>query len=262
MFHADLHPANLLILPGNMVGYVDFGITGVLSRYSRRELVSLTLAYTRADLDGMCVSFFKVSSVTANSDIRGFRRGLQRYADEWYEARGNKQRLRKNFTLVMLDMLRLSRRTDIWPERDVIKYIRSSIAIDGLITRFAPGFDVGEYLEITCARYLRGARQPALSSDVLVSWSLSNSRLIRDGAYRVVNALDQVTAPDIRTNGTEAAPVDRQRVLHLSLVTVAMSLLMTTTGAPAQFGFNLFTAELALLGGSALLLVQTLVRLR
>ncbi|HYR42150.1 MAG TPA: AarF/UbiB family protein, partial [Terriglobia bacterium] len=31
MFHADLHPANLMILPGNVVGYVDFGITGVLS---------------------------------------------------------------------------------------------------------------------------------------------------------------------------------------------------------------------------------------
>ena len=36
VFHADLHPANLLVLPGDVVGYVDFGITGVLSRYSRR----------------------------------------------------------------------------------------------------------------------------------------------------------------------------------------------------------------------------------
>ena len=25
MFHADLHPANLMILPGNIVGYLDFG---------------------------------------------------------------------------------------------------------------------------------------------------------------------------------------------------------------------------------------------
>src|SRR5262249_12108635 len=63
MFHADLHPANLMILPGNVVGYIDFGITGVLSRYSRRNLVALTLAYTRADIDGMCASFFKVSAM-------------------------------------------------------------------------------------------------------------------------------------------------------------------------------------------------------
>src|SRR5262249_7974121 len=53
MFHADLHPANLMILPGNTVGYLDFGITGVLSRYSRQHLIAMTLAYTRGDVDGM-----------------------------------------------------------------------------------------------------------------------------------------------------------------------------------------------------------------
>ena len=54
----------------------------------------------------------------------------------------------------MLDMLTLSRKTGIWPERDVIKYIRSAIAADGLITRFAPGFNVGRYLEEVCQRWV------------------------------------------------------------------------------------------------------------
>ena len=89
----------------------------------------------------------KVSAVGPDSDAEGFREGLKRLADEWYDLRGRERRLRKNFTLVMLDMLRLSRATGVWPERDVIKYIRSAIASDGLITRFAPQFDIGEYLE-------------------------------------------------------------------------------------------------------------------
>ena len=61
MFHADLHPANLMILPDNTVGYIDFGITGTISKYSRRNLVALTLAYTRGDLEGMCEAFFRIS---------------------------------------------------------------------------------------------------------------------------------------------------------------------------------------------------------
>ena len=65
VFHADLHPANLLVLPGDVVGYVDFGITGVLSRYSRRHLVAMTLAYTRADVDGMADAFFQPDHVGA-----------------------------------------------------------------------------------------------------------------------------------------------------------------------------------------------------
>jgi hypothetical protein len=28
MFHADLHPANLMICSDNTVGYIDYGITG------------------------------------------------------------------------------------------------------------------------------------------------------------------------------------------------------------------------------------------
>ena len=39
LFHADLHPANLLVLPGNRIGYVDFGITGRLPANVRASLV-------------------------------------------------------------------------------------------------------------------------------------------------------------------------------------------------------------------------------
>src|SRR5262249_37733834 len=72
MFHADLHPANLMILADNVVGYIDFGITGVLSHYSRQNLVALTLAYTRADLEGMCEAFIKGSTMGPNADLEAF----------------------------------------------------------------------------------------------------------------------------------------------------------------------------------------------
>ncbi|MCA1635107.1 MAG: hypothetical protein LC802_15805, partial [Acidobacteria bacterium] len=111
MFHADLHPANLMILPDNTVGYIDFGITGTISQYSRQNLVALTLAYTRGDLEGMCEAFFRISVFDSETSGARFRAGLKVFAETWYEAAGRERRLRKNFTLVMLDMLRLSRRT-------------------------------------------------------------------------------------------------------------------------------------------------------
>lgn len=260
MFHADLHPANLIILHGNVVGYVDFGITGVLSHYSRRELVSLTLAYTRADVEGMCMAFFKVSAMDANSDILGFRKGLQEFADEWYEARGDHKQLRKNFTLVMLDMLRLSKKTSIWPERDVIKYIRSSIAIDGLITRFAPDFNVGAYLASACERYLRQARMARLSPTALVDWSYASSRLIRDGGYQAMSLLHRLAnaRPESRYRGS--AGKAGRRVSQLSGFTLMVAVLLLLTDEPLRVGFNLFTAELGLLSVVAGLLAHTLYR--
>src|SRR5450756_484535 len=39
VFHADPHPANVFVLPGNRVGFVDFGATGRLSKELRSSLV-------------------------------------------------------------------------------------------------------------------------------------------------------------------------------------------------------------------------------
>ena len=210
----------------------------------------------------MSRSFFKVSSMDENSDIAGFRQGLQRYGDEWYEARGNKSRLRKNFTLVMLDMLRLSRRTGIWPERDVIKYIRSAIALDGLITRFAPEFDVGGYLEISCARYMKDSVRPQVSAETLVDWSLASSHLVRDGAYQMVTLLDQLSNPEGQSDGPQENGTDAQRVLLLGVVVVTTALLIPTLGSDIALGFNIFTAMCLLLTTTSLMLLRTAFTLR
>jgi len=262
LFHADLHPANLIILPNNTVGYVDFGITGVLSHYSRKELVSLTLAYTRGDLDSMCMAFFKVSILDEDSDVAGFRKGLQQFADDWYEARGDHRRLKKNFTLVMLDMLRLSKQTGIWPERDVIKYIRSSIASDGIITRFAPEFDVGAYLAISCERFLREAVMPSLSPESMVEWTVSTGNLVRGGASRLVSLSHHLMYIDTGTNGRMTDEADTQHITHLGMVVLAISILMTASGEPVELGLNLFTVESGLLALTGSMLMHAILKVR
>jgi ubiquinone biosynthesis protein len=276
LFHADLHPANLMILPGNVVGYVDFGITGILSHYSRRHLIRMTLAYTQADLDGMCEAFFKVSVMDASSDPEGFRDRLKRMADSWYDLQGRDRQLRKNFTLVMLDMLRLSRATGIWPERDVIKYIRSAIAIDGLITRFAPGFDVGLYLATVCDRHLRQeAWALLLSHERMVEWSSAAGSLAHDGGARAAGWLERMTArvPGGRggfgARGAGGAAGGRRarsaagaapRAFGLAAVVFSLALLVTVTGERAVLGANLFTAEMAVAGAALSLYLNTLRR--
>jgi ubiquinone biosynthesis protein len=264
MFHADLHPANLMILPHSIVGYIDVGITGVISSYKRQHRVALTLAYVRGDLDGMFTEFFKVSALDANADLEGFRRGLYALSDGWYLMEGKQRRLLKNITLMMLDLLKLSRQTGIWPERDVIKYIRSAIALDGLITRFAPTFNVGQYLETICNRYLKWhGRQEIFAFDALVDWSSASAQLLHDGALRAVTLLDRIASsePQARVERS-GAPAERDAARRQAIQTAGLvfsvTLLMTVTGEPAQFGVNLFTAELILIAVAATRFVRTL----
>ena len=267
VFHADLHPANLLVLPGDVVGYVDFGITGVLSRYSRRELVQMTLAYTRADISGMADSFFKLTTSDGDSDPALFRAILADMSQEWYEGEGSQTVFKKNFTLVMLDMLTLSRKTGIFPERDVIKYIRSAIAADGLITRFAPGFDVGRHLEEVCQRWVTWeSRRAALSSENLGAWLASTSRLLQDGPARAAAVLRRIADGELAAHVdlTTAPDPDvrlRRRTLRLGGLVVALTALTELTGGGSGVGINIFTAGLFVIAGALVMLAGSVRKL-
>ena len=146
LFHADLHPANLLILPGNVVGYVDFGITGSIGPYARTWLAAMTLALVRRDIDDLHRSFLKLVVPRKDANPVAFRTGLDALADGWYGGPGG-TRLRKPAALVMMEMLALSRETAMLPEREVVKYIRSVMTLDGVVHRFAPDLELGHEIE-------------------------------------------------------------------------------------------------------------------
>ena len=50
-FHADLHPANLFVLPGDAIGYVDFGIVGQLPDSVRESLTRYSWLLFRGEVE-------------------------------------------------------------------------------------------------------------------------------------------------------------------------------------------------------------------
>jgi ubiquinone biosynthesis protein len=228
IFHADLHPANLIIMKDNVVGYIDFGITGVLDCKARRCLASLTLALTRADVDGMVQAFMQVSVKGDNSDPERFGAILKRVSAGWYEYSAQGQHLKKNLTVVMIEFLRVCREAGMWPERNVIKFIRSAVAIDGLITRFAPEFDLCPYLERICEQSIRTQMQQWLfSSEALLGLSRSSSRLIQDGlpraAMKLRNLADDETAAQNQRRTQQRTHAATQRAFQFSLLVLLFS---------------------------------------
>ncbi len=196
LFHADLHPANLMVLAESAVGYIDYGITGVLAEYSRKNLIALTLAYALGDARKMFEIFLRVSTVTPHSDFAGLERGLRQLAHrvaEAAEAGSN-----TSITAIMLAWLRLSRQTNIWPQRDVIKYIRSAVAVDGLIKRLDPEFSVGPALARAARRHVEaGIRRNVLSYDRLFDAFSEWTVLLGQGAAPFRNALDELAGRDL-----------------------------------------------------------------
>jgi len=234
MFHADLHPGNLMILKDNVVGYVDFCISGVLSRYSRRHLIAMTLAYARCDLDAMCESFFRISTFSSNANPHGFRAGVQNAADAWYGDRANERRLRKSITSIMLDLLLISKDNGVWPQRDVIKYIRSAIALDGLIKNFSPDVDVGRHLEQACERHIKwDSFRMLTSSSKWIGLLGALTGLMRDGYIRALAVLRRAEKNSFATQLHYRAGSKVSRTMNLVL---QLGWSMFCLALPAIFG--------------------------
>ncbi len=60
-FHADPHPGNIFVLPGNVISFIDFGMMGSLREEHLNFLGKYTLGYLERDAHGMTEALLLVS---------------------------------------------------------------------------------------------------------------------------------------------------------------------------------------------------------
>jgi ubiquinone biosynthesis protein len=267
LFHADLHPANLLILPDNVVGYVDFGITGIISKYGREQVLELIQALARQDVDDLYDGVVAISEITPTSDLERFREGLQNLADDWFELEHGVSKLAVSYTVIMLDLLRLSRACSLLPHEEAVRYMRSVITADGLIGRFAPEYDVSAGLErLSKKQRERQALGDLLSADRMIENWIAGSRLLRDGPSRLDALLDRLerrSREQYEKEGGRTISGLKQvaaTTARLALLVVALSLLLVLGNEAPELGLNVFSAELVLLTGGGTLLTWTVLK--
>ncbi len=246
IFHADLHPANLMVLgrPNNVVGYIDCGITGVLSPFSRQNLLATTLAFARGDIDGLCTAFFNVSALNEKSNPEGFRADMKVMSKDWYSSGDDDDsQLSSSASTVFMEMLTLSRKHQIWPQRDIIRYIRSAMGIDSLIRTFDPEFDVGGFLASSSKKYLaKQARKALFSHDAFITWTKATTDLSRSGAFRFSAFLEHfVNAKAAQQPSPRADPMQDALLFALACL---IGVTAFVTNESYDIGLNLFTSQM------------------
>jgi len=69
-FHADPHPGNIFVLPNNVICLLDFGMVGVVDRYTREEFVDLVDSVVSQDELRATRVLLKITSYDDEPDIR------------------------------------------------------------------------------------------------------------------------------------------------------------------------------------------------
>ncbi|MDN3515552.1 MAG: AarF/UbiB family protein [Candidatus Brocadia sp.] len=85
-FHADPHPGNIFILPGNAVAFVDFGIVGRLDEDTRNAIVSLLISVSMKNINGIVKTLEMLGTFVEDDDtIRNFKYDISDFLERYYD---------------------------------------------------------------------------------------------------------------------------------------------------------------------------------
>jgi ubiquinone biosynthesis protein len=137
-FHADPHPGNLLILPGEVIGLIDFGVVGTLDRTDRASLVRLWASVINLDAEGVVDQLLRMGIASTQVDQAGLTRALRRVLRK-YSGLPLKEIVASdvlNGVQPLIYEYKLQVPTDYW------LLIKTLVVMEGVGKALSPDFDV------------------------------------------------------------------------------------------------------------------------
>jgi ubiquinone biosynthesis protein len=243
-FHADPHPGNILVMKGNVLCHLDFGIMGSVDRATREDFVDMIHSYVLRDEVGITTALLKLTEWDEAPDRAALERDVRGIMDlhlykplKELEVKGL---LRKTMELMVRHRLMLP--------PDIFLMIKGLTAAEGLGLMLDPDFDMAGTTEpfvteiqaerVKARRILSDVREYGGELISLMKTLPSDLRdvvrQIRQGKLRIGfehRGLEQLIFEMDRSSNRIAF------ALVISSIVIGSSLIITTNMGPRFFGF-------------------------
>lgn len=157
LFHADPHPANLFVLPGHVICFLDFGTVGRLDRRMRDRLAALVQAVVREDTDKMADAVLAIAEPVDDYDLHAFRQDLAEVFDTYSSVRINDLAIGGLFMEAISVMTRHRLR---FPP-DLMLLAKAFVTTEGVGKRLDPSFKLIEHAKPLLEEVLRERLSPS-----------------------------------------------------------------------------------------------------
>ncbi|OJW82017.1 AarF/UbiB family protein [Thiobacillus sp. 65-1402] len=245
-FHADPHPGNVLFLPDNRIGMIDFGMVGILTHSRRNQIVDLLHALTRKDVQGLLQILLDWSGESVLDEDR-----LAYDVAELLQSYDDLQLKDVRIGALLNDITALMRDNNLALPADLTLLFKTLITLEGLGQQLDPEFHMIDHVtpfveRIIQLRYTpqallaRGRKSMRETLDVLADLPRDLRHLLRDMRRgRVKVDLDLKRLDQFGHQLDRASNRLTMGILTASLV-VGSSIIMTVEGGPQLFGLPFF----------------------
>jgi ubiquinone biosynthesis protein len=268
-FHADPHPGNLVILPGNIIGLIDFGTVGYLDDSDRANLIRLYVAVIRFDAEAIVDQLIRMRIAGPDVDEHGLKRDLRRL-------------LRKYYGMPLKDIAVNEILAEIQPiifeyhlkiPSDYWLLLKTLVIMEGVGKRLAPDFDVFEVSAPFVRRFLLKLASPASWGPGILRGASGWLELMNTFPRRTTRILDQiergalhidVDVPTITRASRQMDQAANRIILAILIGTLTVALALLIPSLDLTWPWNLPTwlivVGFVLMVGLSLWLIWSILR--
>ena len=175
-FHADPHPGNILVLPGNTLCLLDYGNVGTLSDRVREQLSNMILGFVERDERRVTAAVFQMAHFhnyaktdQIEADVAAFME------DHLYRPVGDIR-----VGPLLSDLSRLLVRHDIHMPTSFFQLVKCLSTLEGVATMLVPDFDLLETAKPFARKLVRNQLHPRQALHDLMSAGGEYRKLMRD----------------------------------------------------------------------------------
>jgi ubiquinone biosynthesis protein len=234
-FHADPHPGNIIVLPGNVIGLIDFGMVGRIDERLRENIEDMLLAIVQHDVS-LLVRVIKqigqppqqLDEAALANDVADF---VGMYATQSLEF--------FNVGEVLSEMTEIMRRHGILLPPNVAMLIKTLITLEGTAKMLSPRFSLMEVMKPFQKGVLLRRFSPMRQAKKLRRLYTEVEQLVEVLPQRIVQILEQIQSGkfDVHLDHRGLGPSVNRLVLGMlaSALYVGSSFLLSYQVPPLLF---------------------------
>jgi len=142
-YHADPHPGNIVLLPGNVIGLIDWGMVGRIDEKLREDIEEMLLAIVNHDTHMLTMLIKRIGSVPQQFDEQGLSSDVADFVGHY-----STQNLDQfDLSGALTDMIHIIRRWRITLPTQVAMIIKVLVTLEGTARLLTPRFSLMEVMQ-------------------------------------------------------------------------------------------------------------------
>ncbi|MFQ5585117.1 MAG: AarF/UbiB family protein, partial [Calditrichia bacterium] len=138
-FHADLHPANLMILPGPKVAFIDLGMVGRFDENTKRRMLYYFYALVNGDIEGATKQLMSMAKLGKEGDADGFKRAVSDLFRR-YLLRSAKAKI--SLAQLILEALAIGGKYRVFFPVEMTLMVKALVTYEGVGQHLDPNLDI------------------------------------------------------------------------------------------------------------------------